>query len=69
MPKGDNKGREHPRRVYQDLYVPAETAILKAMQEVEKMPADVRLTEAVILLGKAKDKVADYVDGVTEKKS
>lgn len=38
-------------------------AIFTAMQEVEKMPADTRLTEAVILLAKAKDCVADFIDG------
>lgn len=40
----------------------AEKAIYDAMQEVEKVGADVRLTEAVMLLAKAKDLVADYVD-------
>lgn len=32
------------------------------MQEVEKLPADVKLTEAVTLLAKAKDLVSDFVD-------
>ena len=32
------------------------------MLEVEKMPADVRLTDAVILLQQAKDKVSDFID-------
>jgi hypothetical protein len=32
------------------------------MQEVEKLPADVRLTDAVILLQKAKDCVGDFID-------
>lgn len=40
----------------------AEKAIHLAMQEVENMPADVNLTEAVIALSKAKDLVGDYVD-------
>ena len=31
---------------------------------LEEAGADVRLTEAVILLGRAKDKVSDFVDGV-----
>jgi L-asparaginase II len=55
--------RELPRRVYVDLYTPAEKAIHDAMSAVEALPASVHLTEAVTLLGKAKDKVADYVDG------
>ena len=51
-----------PRRIRLDLMVPAEKAIRDAVEAVEALPADVRLTEAVILLGKAKDKVSDYVD-------
>lgn len=52
-----------PRRIDINRYVPAETAIREAILRVEEMPADVRLTEAVVLLGRAKDKVADFVDG------
>lgn len=55
------------RRVYLDKMCPAEVAIYNAILEVEKMPADTRLTEAVILLGKAKDSVADFIDGVKPK--
>lgn len=51
-----------PRRGRVDLYEPAELAIRNAMLEVEKMPADVRLTDAVILLQQAKDKVSDFID-------
>lgn len=51
------------RRCRRDLMVPAETAITEAMYAVEGMPADVRLTDAVVLLGKARDRVADFVDG------
>ncbi len=53
-----------PRRIRVDLLTKAELAIRSAMNSVEDLPPDVRLTEAVVLLGKAKDKVADYVDGV-----
>jgi hypothetical protein len=42
----------------------AELAIRDAMIEVEKLPADTRLTDAVVLLEKAQSKVADYIDGV-----
>ena len=56
------KMSEVPRRNRLDLFVPAEKAIFDAMQEVEKMDADVRLTHAVILLQKAQEKVADFVD-------
>jgi hypothetical protein len=52
-----------PRRIRIDQFVQAERAIYDAVQAVEAMPADVRLTDAVILLGQARSKVADYVDG------
>jgi hypothetical protein len=42
-------------------WVPAEHAIHNAMQAVEAMPADVRLTEAVTLLGGARQKVAQFI--------
>ena len=42
----------------------AEWAIYAAVQIVECVGADVRLTDAVCLLQEAKDRVADYVDGV-----
>jgi hypothetical protein len=50
------------RRDRLDLNTTAEVAIFKAMQEVEKAGADTMLTEAVILLAKARGLVADYVD-------
>jgi hypothetical protein len=53
---------EIPRRNRLDLNTPTELAIYNAMQEVEKMPADVKLTEAINLLSKAKDLVSDFVD-------
>ena len=62
-----NKGLKKddvPRRCRIDLYTPAEKAIYDAAQVVEGMDADVRLTDAVNTLWKAKDLVADYVDGV-----
>jgi hypothetical protein len=52
-----------PRRIDVNQLTPAELAIRNAMLEVEKMAADTRLTEAVVLLGQAKEKVADFVDG------
>ena len=50
------------RRRRLDLATPAEKAIFDAMQIVEELPADERLTDAVTLLQQAQDKVADYVD-------
>lgn len=52
------------RRCYLEKMTKAERAIYDAMQAVEEMPPDVRLTDAVVLLGHAKDRVADYVDDV-----
>lgn len=54
-----------PRRIRLDLMTPAELAIHNAMAAVENLPADPLLTEAVILLGQARDKVADFVDSTT----
>jgi len=53
---------EIPRRNRVDLFTPAEKAIYDALHEVEKMEADVRLTEASDLLIKAQKLVADVVD-------
>lgn len=53
-----------PRRIDLRRLSPAEREIHFATQEVESMGADPRLTEAVILLGRARERVADYIDGV-----
>jgi hypothetical protein len=58
------KDEQPPRRIRMDLWSPAEKAIGNAVQEVEKMAADVRLTNAVILLLKARDLVADFIDNI-----
>ncbi len=42
---------------------PAEIAIINAMQAVEAAGASVALTDAVALLSKARDRVADHVEG------
>lgn len=51
-----------PRRSNLDLNEPVELAIRNAINEVEKVGADVKLTEAVILLDQALNKVSDYID-------
>lgn len=51
------------------MFTPAEQAIWAAVQAVEALPADVRLTDAVILLQAARDSVADYVDGIHTRRS
>lgn len=52
-----------PRRAIVEKMEPAESAIQKAIDEVEEMGADVKLTDAVIKLMEAKDLVSDYIDG------
>lgn len=52
-----------PRRSCLWLMTPAEKIMQKALIEVEGMGADIRLTEAVVLLQKAQRQVADFVDG------
>lgn len=56
-----------PRRNRLDLFTPAEKAIYDVVQAVEAVGADTRLTRAVILLGEARDLVADFVDGVPDR--
>lgn len=55
-----------PRRIRMDLWTAAERAIHLAMKAVEEAGADVRLTDATVLLQQAADRVADFVDGVDE---
>ncbi|HEY9751217.1 MAG TPA: hypothetical protein V6C63_21210 [Allocoleopsis sp.] len=51
-----------PCRCQMNLWTPAKTAIWQAIQAVESVGAHPFLTEAVILLGQAKDKVSDYIE-------
>lgn len=53
-----------PTRSDTNWYSPAEAAIRNAMLEVEKAGASRSLTEAVTLLIKAGDCVADHVEGI-----
>lgn len=53
---------EIPRRNRLDQNTPAELAIRDAVDAVERMGADVLLTESVVLLGQAREKLADYID-------
>lgn len=52
-----------PTRIDLRYLTPAELAIRAAMYEVEKAGASIALTDAVTLLGKARDRVADHVEG------
>lgn len=60
---------EITRRADMQQWSEAELAIYLAVQAVEALPADVRLTDAVILLGAAKDSVADFLDGIDKRRS
>lgn len=57
-----NASGDVPRRIDMQRWSPAERAIYDAMQAVEATGAHPLLTEAVVLLGQAREKVADYVD-------
>lgn len=57
-----------PRRHRVDQWSEAEHAIQYALDVVERAGADVRLTDAVILLGAARQAVADYIDGVNRRR-
>ena len=51
-----------PRRCDILLHTPTETVIREAIRMVEHLGAHPLLTEASVLLQKAKDKVSDYVE-------
>lgn len=57
-----------PRRARVDQWTAAEHVIRAAVDAVEAMPPDERLTDAVVLLGLAKESVADYVDGINKRR-
>lgn len=50
------------RRQQLDKCTPCELAIYKAVEEVEKIGADVRLTDAITKLNEALNLVADFVE-------
>jgi hypothetical protein len=60
---------EIPRRAHVNRWTDTEHAIAEARRQVELLPADVRLTDAVVLLGAAFDSVADYVDGIHRRRA
>jgi hypothetical protein len=49
------------------LHTPAELAIRKAVDEVEKLGADPKLTEAANLLDMARERVADFVEALASR--
>ena len=53
-----------PTRIDSLWHTPAEKAITDAMAAVERHPGgSLALTEAIMLLAKARDRVADHVEG------
>lgn len=61
-PEAHTHGKHNPRRNCVLCATPAEAAIRQAMEAVEAAGCDERLTAAVVLLGQAKDRVADFVE-------
>lgn len=59
---------EMPRRVRMENWCEAERAIYVAKLQVEKMGADPRLTDAILLLNAAQSSVADHIDGVEKRR-
>jgi hypothetical protein len=51
-----------PRRSDMTKWSRAERMIFEAVEAVEALPADRRLTDAVVLLQAARESVADYID-------
>lgn len=55
-----------PTRADMSYWSPAEKAIQDAISAVEAAGASNALTDAVVFLGKARDRVADHVEGKIE---
>lgn len=53
-----------PRRVDMHRMIATELAISKVMRDVEALGSDLRLTECVVLLGRARKCMADFADGI-----
>jgi len=53
---------EVPRRAQMLKWIPAEKAIAEAIDAVESLGADERLTDVVVRLGEAKDRLSDWAD-------
>lgn len=51
-----------PRRAILFQMKPEEAGLLHLTKEIERIVADTRLTDAVVLLGQAREKLGDYFD-------
>lgn len=58
------KNNQLSRRNNMEKLSPAEFAIMRAMDIIGRLDADERLTEAMVFLDKARNKVADFIDDV-----
>lgn len=57
-----SKVANFPRRNCMWLKTPSETALQNALQSVEELGADGKLTEAIEHISKAQELVADFID-------
>ncbi len=58
-----------PRRNRLDQNFPSEKLIYEAMISIEQLDANIKLTDAITHLQKAKDLLADYFDEVERKRN
>lgn len=63
-PRPTKRADGFPTRADMTYWTPAEHAIANAIAHVEAAGAHPALTDAVILLGKARDRVADFAEGL-----
>lgn len=61
-PRPQNRPDGIPTRADHHWHTPAEEAICEAMTAIEKLGASEDLTEALMLLAKARNRVADHVE-------
>lgn len=64
VPRGDGTWT-FSRRHCIDQLTPVEKTVFNAIGEVENLGADPLLTDAVVLLGQVRDKLADWLEGGT----
>ena len=67
VPRPYDRGDGVPTRADIRWLTDAEKAILTVIGSTEGLGASAALTDAVILLGKARDRIADHVEAKTER--
>ena len=63
------RNNEIPRRSRLDLVTPEEKALYEMVWQIEKLGAHVLLTDVVVLLGQAREKLADWVELIAAQQS